>query len=552
MIHGRGALTRPGRKARAVLAIGVTLGLFAAAGGFSNAQTEDASTASLSSVYRMNAGGPDFTDVLGQQWMGDTGARGGENTTTTETINGAWDQQLFQQQRKGFTSYVIEDFTGPHVLRLYFAATEAGLGSMSISAGSVTLIDSYDIEATVGLNTVDVAQRTVNLPEGGVELSFSGGTPTLAGIELLAVGESETDSERGSLVDVSTEAFTVSANQTAAPAASGTTAATPTASAAPTAGAAPTAPVEEDLPTSDRATDEELLGTTATGTSTGTTPTAATPATATEPAAPTTATPAATSPTGDTAVPSSDRATDDELLGRTPTEETEQSPPTSEVTTTAQPPSSTNGVEVQNGESTGTSAFRMLASETAATDDGGLTWRADTGTGGSLEALEDGLSARMGAESYVLPMLNGSYELEITFVGGDGTFSAVAEDSSIITDMDLAAMEPNFTMVGDITLTDGVLDLAFTGNANVASIELFMKDTAGTSTTGTSADGFPTDPVTSDAGAPGSDAPATDVPPTDAQSGDKGTATQSIDKASALLTTGDEPQLIDLNEAPQE
>jgi len=130
----------------------------------------------VSSTWRVNAGGPQYTDSQGNVWSADENYLGGTAAVTTNAITGALpgagDQALYQSQRWGspFT-YVFNVPAGSYQVTLKFAETywtAAGDRVFNVSINGNTVLTNFDIYKTAGGPNLALDEVFNNIaPSGG-------------------------------------------------------------------------------------------------------------------------------------------------------------------------------------------------------------------------------------------------------------------------------------------------------------------------------------------------------------------------------------------------
>ncbi|HJT24812.1 MAG TPA: malectin domain-containing carbohydrate-binding protein [bacterium] len=297
----------------------------------------------VKSTWRVNAGGPSYTDTLGNVWSADTNFNGGSTIASGGTVTGTSDSTLYDTQRYGTFSYSFNVPAGTYQVTLKLAETysgdfAAGDRVFNISINGAVVASNLDIFAQVGSNAADDKVFNNVSPSGGViTIQFTGGssTDTNAMVEALQV-----------IPQPATPTMTRT-NTPVPPTATPTATRTSTFTSTPTATATKT-----NTPVPPTATATLTPANTATSTFTSVPPTVTNtpaPPTATSTAAPPTNTPTAAPPTTTptfTLTPLPPTATDSMTptasLTATPsaTPTHTQVPPTS--TFTAAPPTATN------------------------------------------------------------------------------------------------------------------------------------------------------------------------------------------------------------------
>ncbi len=116
------------------------------------------------------------TDHLGQVWSPDAAyARGGTFSTTTKAIAGTVDQNLFQSQRNGMSSYQIPVAAGTYTVTVNMAEhywTKAHQRVFDITAEGIKVESLVDIVAAVGQLHAYQLQFTVTVTDGTLNLGF--------------------------------------------------------------------------------------------------------------------------------------------------------------------------------------------------------------------------------------------------------------------------------------------------------------------------------------------------------------------------------------------
>lgn len=195
----------------------------------------------ITSVWRVNAGGPAFTDSLGNLWRADTQYFGGSSATSPGAISGTVDDTLYQSERWGNSTYTFNTPPGNYQVTLKFAEvysgiTGAGQRVFNVSINGVQVLSNLDIYAEVG-------------PRAADDKVFSNITPNGGGQIVVQFGPASVDSPKVSALQVipmpptptftPTSTFTLTPTNTSTPCMSGgtpcTSSPTPTATFTPTA-----------------------------------------------------------------------------------------------------------------------------------------------------------------------------------------------------------------------------------------------------------------------------------------------------------------------------
>ena len=138
----------------------------------------------VQSTWRVNAGGPSYTDTLGNVWSADENFSGGSTVASGGTITGTNDSTLYDTQRYGTFSYTFNVPAGSYQVTLKFAETysgdfAAGDRVFNVSINGTTVASNLDIFSQVGSNAADDKVFNNVSPSGGtITIQFTGGTST--------------------------------------------------------------------------------------------------------------------------------------------------------------------------------------------------------------------------------------------------------------------------------------------------------------------------------------------------------------------------------------
>jgi predicted nucleic acid-binding Zn finger protein len=131
-------------------------------------------------IIRINAGGGQYTDGLGQVWQADTFFSGGNTYSTGAPISGTTSDPLFQTERYGNFSYNIPVANGVYNVNLDFAElywNSANSRVFNVSAEGTIASSNIDIFAAVGKEAAFVkAINNVTVTDGVLNLVFTGVT----------------------------------------------------------------------------------------------------------------------------------------------------------------------------------------------------------------------------------------------------------------------------------------------------------------------------------------------------------------------------------------
>ena len=159
-------------------------------------------TVTTSSVYYINAGGPNYTDPAGREWLSDISSswfNTGNVATTGSAITGTDKEPLYQSERwDGSGSpemlYSLAVAAGQYRVRLHFAEI---YGGAAFSGGRIfdvliegqTVLNDYDIFADVGYATATVKEFIATVSDTALDIEFLHETenPKISAIEVEAI-----------------------------------------------------------------------------------------------------------------------------------------------------------------------------------------------------------------------------------------------------------------------------------------------------------------------------------------------------------------------------
>ncbi|MEE8599585.1 putative Ig domain-containing protein [Euzebya tangerina] len=145
------------------------------------------STAGVTVVHRINAGGPAYTDSEGNEWSADTGFVGGQTfAKPNEPISGTNDPTLYQTERYGNPfAYELAVANGTvevdlHLAEIYFgaattpnAAGAAGARVFSATAEGQPIVTDLDLFAEDGAGVARIETISVQVTDGVLNLDFA-------------------------------------------------------------------------------------------------------------------------------------------------------------------------------------------------------------------------------------------------------------------------------------------------------------------------------------------------------------------------------------------
>ncbi len=137
------------------------------------------------SMWRVNAGGPTYTDTLGNVWAADENYSGGTTVASGGAVTGTNDSTLYDTQRYGASfSYSFNVPAGSYQVSLLFAETYSGdFGTgdriFNVAINGVTVLANLDVYAKVGANTaLDEILNNISPSGGVITITFTGTTST--------------------------------------------------------------------------------------------------------------------------------------------------------------------------------------------------------------------------------------------------------------------------------------------------------------------------------------------------------------------------------------
>ena len=137
----------------------------------------------VSSTWRVNAGGPSYTDTNGNIWLADTNYTGGTANTIGGAISGTADATLYDSQRYGASfNYIFNVPAGSYQVTLKFAETysgDFGVGDrlFNVSINGTQVLSNLDIFAKVGANAaLDEIFNNIAPSGGAITIQFTGAT----------------------------------------------------------------------------------------------------------------------------------------------------------------------------------------------------------------------------------------------------------------------------------------------------------------------------------------------------------------------------------------
>ena len=151
-------------------------------------------------IHRVNAGGPDYTDSLGQLWQSDSGFYNtGNDYTTTDAIGGTSDPTLYQSERwdNSPAPEMTYNFTvdpGQYKVRLHFADIYNGTAFVGGRVFDVLiegqeLLSDFDIFAETGFLSATTKELVTDVADTAVTIDFihQVENPKISAIEIVTI-----------------------------------------------------------------------------------------------------------------------------------------------------------------------------------------------------------------------------------------------------------------------------------------------------------------------------------------------------------------------------
>jgi hypothetical protein len=145
----------------------------------------------VSSVWRVNAGGPLYPDSWGNTWIADTNFNSGTAHCVTNTVTNTNDSALYQCERFGnpFT-YTFNVPAGVYQATLKFAElyyTATGARVFNVSINGTQVLNNYDIFLDTGGEYVAVSKVFNNISPISGQISMQFGPATVDNAQVCAI-----------------------------------------------------------------------------------------------------------------------------------------------------------------------------------------------------------------------------------------------------------------------------------------------------------------------------------------------------------------------------
>jgi len=151
-----------------------------------------------STVIRVNAGGPQYTDSAAQVWAADFGFNTGGTVNVANAIAGTSDPALYRTERWDADTapelaYAFTVPNGTYTVKLHFCETWGGALGVGLRVFDVFIenqlvLDNLDIFAQVGGYTALIKTFQVTVTDGQMNINFAHGSaddPQIGAIEIL-------------------------------------------------------------------------------------------------------------------------------------------------------------------------------------------------------------------------------------------------------------------------------------------------------------------------------------------------------------------------------
>ena len=145
-------------------------------------------------ALRINCGGSNYVDILGNTWLADFGFTGGESTNpSTLTIANTLDDELYKSERYGNFIYSLPVIAGvTYTINLLLCETFSDLFALGkrifrVKVNNQIVLDNLDMFAEVGAMAALIKSFTFTATSNILEISTEGivENPSLRAIEIL-------------------------------------------------------------------------------------------------------------------------------------------------------------------------------------------------------------------------------------------------------------------------------------------------------------------------------------------------------------------------------
>jgi Malectin domain len=157
--------------------------------------------AQTQTAIRVKCGGSSYTDSNGQVWAADNSYNGGSTYSNTATTTGTSDQALYHSERFGSSTtpliYTFAVPNGAYRVNLLFSENYPGTQAVgarvfNVKLNSATVLQNFDIFATVGADAAVVESFNTAVTNGAMAIEFDKlvQNPKINAIEILPLANS--------------------------------------------------------------------------------------------------------------------------------------------------------------------------------------------------------------------------------------------------------------------------------------------------------------------------------------------------------------------------
>jgi len=176
-----------------------------------------AAPATKLTALNVNCGGNDYTDLKGNNWVGDYYFNGGDLLYSSDAVTNSQDMPIYRSGRAGLYgdfSYSIPAVNGSYTVTLHFDEIQywnKGDRIFNVAINGATVLSNFDILSQVAPRTALTAQFPVSVTNGKIQIDVTGVVRKglLNGIQ---IGDAALNPIVAPSMTVSTSAMTFSAN----------------------------------------------------------------------------------------------------------------------------------------------------------------------------------------------------------------------------------------------------------------------------------------------------------------------------------------------------
>jgi predicted esterase len=141
-------------------------------------------------VAAINAGGDAWLAADGTPYVADSLYSGGSVQVSSHAVAGSDDDVLYNDWRYGNFAYHVPVFDGRYTVELQFADTynnAPGQRIFDVAIEGTTVLDDFDIIASVGVDVATVRRFDVDVSDGMLDLVFTNGSAGSARVDAIRV-----------------------------------------------------------------------------------------------------------------------------------------------------------------------------------------------------------------------------------------------------------------------------------------------------------------------------------------------------------------------------